>query len=1325
MQPKTSTSVLKKTLLSLLCIFIVAFLFVLALPTLISTHPGKKVVLSILNKSLPGTLEIDTLYLSWFQEQEIGGLHYVDKNNELEITCEKLRSDSSLFAILLPPHDVGDLRASAPHIKMKKDFVAYKRTPKDPFQKASLVVVPQIESKIKSLFFPFIGNVDVKKGTIEISAPHLDTIVFQNVDCFLFLAEDHSHVSLSVVGDSVQQGVTVNIFFESYLKNLNDTTNLQVFAKAKLSHFPMIAVDQVVSVFAPEYKGILLETTGPSLDLQFETHLSNADLRSQFQLASQNLSASLQTQTANNQISLQTPGNLNFTLTPSLFKKLGVLMPNMQDLDLQNPVKTTLTLQQLSIPLVAQNLDLPHASFQANLTTSPIQILKSSQLVLQSSLQGTLSSSNLDDLVKGQFVAGIDMDGKKSQIQIQTDIEHLLVSEKTQLKAYVTMNQLPTSLLDMWLSSNQYSTFLGTWVQGTAEVHWGPTQTTGLLNINSPFFKSSDISLHFKNNELTLREPFVATYTIHPPVVEYLFGKETFSLSAPATVNATVRLLQLPDISNPMLLRLDAQITSSSLTFAPLAFFKHYQIDNLTTDLHVDSLNLISMNMKSDLFTCSLEAAFKDNGKTFLLKKPLQIDYRLIDDQMASMFPTGQRPYLLKDAKIRVSIDPITLPLDQLFSSLNIKVNLTADEILLQNQQKNVQANLTQINSTTLVNASKNIIDFKFSSAIAASDTPAGQLNVQASVSKFLRNNVFDFSEANVLSNINLQNFPLALIDTCCLSSPSLSSLVGASVNVKLNIEKTPKVQSLSVQAQSPLLQIKGALGLENQKIYLLNGTPLEILYTLTPEGYNLLDQWITKQKDGQRPFSLSDSTTLKISFSKLQIPFLATKPSDPAASSQWIPDLSNAFIQGVIENKQWTFIERSSGNTVSLTNTSALFDKTSAQNPLHIQLNTTAQSSKGTTGQQGTISIEAKFNQLFDTAGNLDLSHLYSEVNATIQKLPSSTLDVLARLSGKTNHLFSAMFGSNLSSTLYLKIQDASGPIRFNVNSPNTRMSLSGGIYKGLLTLDEPIYGQITMTPEVSAVILQEVNPLSISSITSNNPITVEIDPKGFSLALTPFSLSKINIPNAKIELGQISCKNEGNINATLGLLKSKQLTKNKTLDLWFAPIDLHINQGIADIERTEILIAETFDIAIWGKINLPADYVDMILGLTAQCLSQAFGIKNLPEDYVLQIPMRGKMDNVQLNTGAATAKIAALLAWQQKAIGGALGGAGGALFGEFLNKLGTLPGNDGPTPPAKRPFPWEESAPPPKSSSPKKGKKTHLNGNEKPLKQLLKILK
>ena len=123
----------------------------------------------------------------------------------------------------------------------------------------------------------------------------------------------------------------------------------------------------------------------------------------------------------------------------------------------------------------------------------------------------------------------------------------------------------------------------------------------------------------------------------------------------------------------------------------------------------------------------------------------------------------------------------------------------------------------------------------------------------------------------------------------------------------------------------------------------------------------------------------------------------------------------------------------------------------------------------------------------------------------------------------------------------------------------------------------------QMTLTPDLSQVLLNAVNPLSLSAISAAAPITLEIPAQGFSYPIYPSNDSQINIPSGRLDLGKLTCHNEGNLNITLGLLKLNQFSKNQDLELWFAPLDFHIANGEMDCERTEILIANTYQVCVW----------------------------------------------------------------------------------------------------------------------------------------------
>lgn len=533
-----------------------------------------------------------------------------------------------------------------------------------------------------------------------------------------------------------------------------------------------------------------------------------------------------------------------------------------------------------------------------------------------------------------------------------------------------------------------------------------------------------------------------------------------------------------------------------------------------------------------------------------------------------------------------------------------------------------------------------------------------------------------------------LKNIPSSLL------APYIkeSSLLGKDVSLNFNLSSTPEIQSLKLQAHSNILEVTAAF--EHQEATLKLTEPAQISYTLTPHAFASLD--------AASPFSLKEPATLKLRIEKLDLP---TQGSPlPALDFDW----AHTSLESSLTLSHLLFSEKQRPNNISLEN-------------LHMTL---SQPKKG-----GALSYIFKGNML--PKGDLFLSGSFDPQahsltsDLTIHELPTSICDFALHALSNSAFSLTSLLGDHLTANGHAEISNWNGPLTLNLMSPSVQISFEGKLSDGVLTLTEPVYAGLELSQEMSRHLLKEVNPLSISNIRATSPFTLNISNEGFSLPLKNFDLKKIAIPHLRVELGQVYCQNEGNLSTILSLLKLSQFSRGKEIELWFAPIDLQLNSGILTCERTEILVAGAYDICSWGDVNLNTDTMNMVLGLTGSCLQKAFGIKNLPPSYVFQIPMKGPTSDVQIDTTAAAAKLAALMLWQKKALaGGALGGPAGAILGEILDKVGVPPGMEGKTPPAKRPFPWEADTREEKDAAPKK-KKKHISLDEKPLKQLFKLLR
>lgn len=171
-------------------------------------------------------------------------------------------------------------------------------------------------------------------------------------------------------------------------------------------------------------------------------------------------------------------------------------------------------------------------------------------------------------------------------------------------------------------------------------------------------------------------------------------------------------------------------------------------------------------------------------------------------------------------------------------------------------------------------------------------------------------------------------------------------------------------------------------------------------------------------------------------------------------------------------------------------------------------------------------------------------------------------------------------------------------------------------------------------------------------------------------------FSIKHLKISSATVDLGKAMFPN-GNTLAVLLAILNAPLTHARQVEVWFAPVDVRLEQGILTVGRLDALLASTIHLCTWGQINLITDQLDMTLGIPASTLQRAFGISQLPSDYVLKLPVRGTLQSPEIEKGAAAAKIGALVAAPKQAA---------PLIDLFSKKLKT------DVPPPKRPYPWEK---------------------------------
>jgi hypothetical protein len=325
--------------------------------------------------------------------------------------------------------------------------------------------------------------------------------------------------------------------------------------------------------------------------------------------------------------------------------------------------------------------------------------------------------------------------------------------------------------------------------------------------------------------------------------------------------------------------------------------------------------------------------------------------------------------------------------------------------------------------------------------------------------------------------------------------------------------------------------------------------------------------------------------------------------------------------------------------------------------------------SAAGSTNLGGQLSLKGKIYSKEDF-----------DIVVYLKSAPTGALDQVLQMNGL---LYQAL-GPTLDLNATAVYNRGEGTLSVDLSSTNAQTSFQASLSENALTLKESATATLRLTPGLSEALMRDVNPLFLTSLESKTPVVLRVSPKNFSYPV-PFSLDRLKVGSAMLDMGRVRARTGKSLQSLLSLLKSPKT--GGEINMWFTPVSFSVDNGVLSTGRMDALLADSIHICTWGDVDLLRDNLNMYLGLPAETIQNAFGIQNLPRNYVLKIPIRGSTKDPEIDTSAASSKIASMAAAQQIP---KIGGTPGKIFGGFLDLI-TQPKEDEDVPPPNRPFPWE----------------------------------
>ena len=1257
-------------------------LLVALLPTILSSEVGTNFLIRTVERNTGGQLKIQDLSLSWTSEQQIDKLQF-NEGKGFEVTFDSLTSGCSFWNLLFRNGSIGNthienLNISAyPKVSQKKV---------DALKEAGKA----IEKPKGEFWSDFSGHLTLSNGRVSIENGGNTSISIYGIKVDLDIGETDSFL---FEGKTRKSELVGTFYAQGSWKALIEGT-------ATLNNVPVEGLDQVISIFAPKYQSLLLAMLGDTVNANLKSTPMEEELKVEISVRSPRLLVDLNPTYKSGTLVLNSPARVALTLKPLLFNYFN------KDVSLQNDAQTEIRLEKGSLPLTRNNFDFKGAAVVGNLYFSGGQLLlsKIERLVNIDELNANFSTTALNELIQISL---------KSAMRYQKEVQSSLsgtfaIQNILKNPSYpaldLNIDNLPLSLIDSF-SNSSLSVYLGDTYSGKI----AKNQNNITLNGKTPLLNLQNTSL-ILSDVARLTQPSTFTYVVTPNLYE--------NLTRPFKIQGELNALSIPINEEGLIFKdsdFELKLSSGQVEVSDLfalgnaslpsimlnlkgTSLSSFQFDGTTTLDYQDQtwgysvlgenvgvkasgrakvgdefeISPLNVSLDGRKFKGDIAAAIEKS--TLILTKGLQIDFLLEPSQINPILSKeSEYPLLAKTTPLQLEIKPSQIPLkEESFSSLSVKGVGKIANLDMVNPLNRYPFNFENVQVDFDLDGKKNAHSVHFEGSALENGSGAGKLELTL---------VGDGKASELISSpstvrASLSNFSSQIADVFFKTRGQLPDLIGPTIELKYTMEKALGRQNLDIQIESHGLTLDGAFYAGETLELRSPRKPLKIRWDLSEKSYDAFRRWRNpnQQISSNNPlFTVDGSGVLKIQISPFSVPLKDQGEGFPKPDFNLFGSHFDANVRiDDLNLKQ----SRAGATTVLEKFDFDIAKKRVGNNPLTFKFNGNV--SPVGERKSGVIQGSGTITDFLSSAGALDFKDVSTSIHASVRNLPSVFVDALSKFDTASGFPPSAFLGDLFNATFDAEVEKSQGKVTMDINASACRANFAGIISNEVLYLQDPLKAVFTVTPQLNDVLEKSAKLVVVAM---EKPIALYIHDEGFNVPLKDLHIKNMSFKYGQLDLGQILCKNVGSTSEVGGLFKSES---RGNVFLWFAPAGFNMNRGKMYVDRTEILYNKAYQVCLWGNIRFPKRYVDMTLGLTAQALRSALGIQGIDDNYVLKVPVEGPFGNVEIDTGAATGKIAFLVARKQIA-------PKAGIWGQVLGAVGDLADDQSDVPPPKTPFPWQ----------------------------------
>ncbi len=526
----------------LLAVAIGLIAIIATLPVLLSSGPGRGLLLGMVSDRLPGSLEIEDLSLSWFGQQRASGIRLRDPDGQDVVTLASFDTELSLVRAIRGRLLLGETRLTGLRAELEVDADG-----RDNLSRALGLGVPGDEPP-GAIVVPVTGHIILEQGYLSWTTPGFEPAVLDNLAAEVRIDPDTRNLDLTLSGTSRQGDMAGSLAMEGQVRHWLDRrgaftpATMEPELELRLDNLPLRLVDGLAGL-----DGLLVAALGDRIAVQ----LDSAERRAELRVDAPRLALDLGAELRDLQLGLTRPATLNWQLTPEF---VAHLTEDSEDpLRLRAAVDLRLALDRLDAPLVG--FDPARVAVRGRFDSSaPLRLAGGGLGELR--LEGLRAEVISDVLTEAVAVtAGVDIhsEGRVGRFELDAALRELFDSEgrlqtdRLQVDATASLSDLPTPLLDRLAGGDGLLVAaLGPRINLSARASSGDgNHIDAALDLRSEHLQAQNIRLRL-DDSIALVEPARVRYRLVPAVLARLAPDATTRLRSPADLELTVSEFHAP-----------------------------------------------------------------------------------------------------------------------------------------------------------------------------------------------------------------------------------------------------------------------------------------------------------------------------------------------------------------------------------------------------------------------------------------------------------------------------------------------------------------------------------------------------------------------------------------------------------------------------------------------------------------------------------------------------------------------------------------------------------------------------------------------------------